>query len=904
MAKRLGTVAMLIGLLCASASMAQPANDTCATAVAAAGLPLADVVDTTTATVDAITPSCLASAGNSVWYSYAAVTDTTLDIDTTASAYGATIAVFDGGCAAPAERACFSDPGGADSRLSITVAAGTTVWIQLSDAALAGGILTLEVREAPYQVGAPVSILEAANSASLSTFGSGVGFIGSATALNKKKIAFGATGFGIFSEVGGVVTKIAATGDATPVGGTYSTLRSPTMLNANIGAFSASIQGLPGVNSGIFLFNGAVITPIAVAGDPAPSGGSFTSFGAPTMNLNGDVAFIASTDTAPTSGIFELPFGGALGARVVSGAANPCGGTFLAFNGIDLNIWGDLVFSARGLGGPDGIFATISGVTGAVACDGNAEPSLGGVYEGFGDNVAISDVPWVVFRAEVDNGSDLEAIYAGPPAAVAAKAFTGQVAVTGETIDGVDRRVWPAVNNNNEVAFTIELAAPDQFGLAFVPPAAGPQIVAKRFDPCGAGTIRHMGDKVSINNGGTIIVQAGCGVGGGVIRLQPVAGLSKVAFHNDGTGIGAGFSFELGEIDVAGDTVLVGDRSAVYGVGCTNAVCTPVSVLAAPADPWPGGRTVRSILAETVGGVRRPVFTAAVAGVPVSEGIGMVRGGGVRSVVEIGDPTPDGAGTYSTFAESDPFDPNGGIWRPAGFASKVAFTASLSHPTFTVGVFIFRNGTIASIAGDGQPSPDGGTFVDFSSPSISGSKVAFAAETSVGACVMFAKRPTLLIGVACVGDSTTAGVIDEILGPPSIDGKTVLFAAAVSGGSVSQCIFARNNTGITPLVCDGDPQPVGGTFATFQSNDTDYVTLESGRGTVALSTVDLNDTLALHSWKQDTISTLAVSGAPAPGGGTFDLDEHSAAAIKNTVVFHSLVDDGTGTSAVFHATLP
>jgi len=912
------TVALLACVLLPTVTRAMPVNDNCGNATPIVALPFADSDDTTLATNQPgePLPSCAAGAvGNSVWYTYTAPggsADTTLDIDATGTAYSAVLAVYDGPCVGLVERACYVDPSGSDSRVPVTIPAGTTVRIQVSAESGGGGPLVLEARLAPYAVTEAAAMQTVATSATLTPLSTSVGEIGRPTALTSRKIAFAATHQGIFNEIGGVITKIVATGDPTPIGGTFRTFGPPAVQIANVGgAFYATVDGVPGVTQGIFSFAGLAIATVAVQGDPAPTGGTFIRFlRTVAINFNRDVVFGADVTTGTaTTGIFGLPAGGVIGALVLDSDPNPCGGTFNGFagseGGLDINIAGDVAFRADG-SPDDGFFVRSGSVTSAVACGGAPAPGFPlATYDDLGEHIRISDASQVVFQAELDTG--LQVVYAGPPGAVAAIAETGMVAVGGEVLGEIPEEILPGLNNAGDVAFRTEVVGAGN-AVGLVPAGGSLAIVVAPLSSCGAGgIIRGIENQISMGQGGLFDVQVSCTSTAGIMQFAPGGAISKVAFHLDTTTVGSGFSFDRAEIDAGSDSVFRGTRTAVYGVGCTANFCTPPVVVARAGETLLGAlvnnTTVSAVLTDTIGGARRPVFTVSTLGSGSGKAITVARRGGMRKVVEEGDALPGGAGgTFGRLASRDPF--SGKPWRPAGSGGRGAFTAETDGVPFDRGVFAFRRNTVRGIVASGEPSPDGGVYEEFSSPAVSGRRVVFAAETSLGECVLVTKRPGVIDKVACLGDAmpvAIGGTIGDILSPPTIDRKTVTFHVEVSGGNASKCLLAAK--GVLPatleaLICDGDPQPLGGTLSTFGGEP------QSERNALAFTATDLNSVRSVYALRKGVLARVAADGGSAPSGGTFRVDDRLFSIRKKSVVFRSFLTGGPADQGLYVGFLP
>jgi hypothetical protein len=91
---------------------------------------------------------------------------------------------------------------------------------------------------------------------------------------------------GLFvSDAPGIFTEVIRTGTPSPAGGTFSSLRA-------LGVSRSGGVGFRGLTSdgpdGLFVWDGATVSKLVVAGDASPAGGAFTSLGLGTINDGGD----------------------------------------------------------------------------------------------------------------------------------------------------------------------------------------------------------------------------------------------------------------------------------------------------------------------------------------------------------------------------------------------------------------------------------------------------------------------------------------------------------------------------------------------------------------------------------------------------------------------------------------
>jgi hypothetical protein len=145
------------GSLALNATLLAPANDRFADAVTASPLPYRDSRQTQNATFSLPppepTPTCVVSAGRSVWYAFTAPADATFVIDTSGSDFDTVLQVYSGTTAAGLSPVACNDDIGAgdrDSRVTFTAEAGSEHRIQVSSyEADPGGALQLLVDYGP-----------------------------------------------------------------------------------------------------------------------------------------------------------------------------------------------------------------------------------------------------------------------------------------------------------------------------------------------------------------------------------------------------------------------------------------------------------------------------------------------------------------------------------------------------------------------------------------------------------------------------------------------------------------------------------------------------------------------------------------------------------------------------------
>jgi len=198
-------------------------------------------------------------------------------------------------------------------------------------------------------------------------------------------------GEGIFIRDGGVLKKIAQTGDASPGGGTFRTFPSVSQLNDVFGvSFVATVDGGP---SGLFAYTTASASlagPLLTTSDVDTDGHPFcevqevgysdgvlaviATAGIPDCNSPVQTVYFVSTPTI----VFPL-------ARV--GGATPAGGVYTSFENSPETSTTGVSFAARVGGSPDtseGIFFWNGTTVSTVTKTGDIAPVVGGQLKKLG----------------------------------------------------------------------------------------------------------------------------------------------------------------------------------------------------------------------------------------------------------------------------------------------------------------------------------------------------------------------------------------------------------------------------------------------------------------------------------------------------------------------------------------
>jgi len=157
-------------------------------------------------------------------------------------------------------------------------------------------------------------------------------------------------GLFLYRRASATVIKIAAVGEASPAGGTIGGVGPGSINDAGDVVFLA--MGASMANTQILRWSTGVLSKVAAVGDAAPLGGTYTNVGGeffgfpdgtnipagplPDINDNGSICFRALS-SGPVSRGFVVVIAGVPQWYVAAGDATPAGGTYFDFAGANLN---------------------------------------------------------------------------------------------------------------------------------------------------------------------------------------------------------------------------------------------------------------------------------------------------------------------------------------------------------------------------------------------------------------------------------------------------------------------------------------------------------------------------------------------------------------------------------------
>jgi hypothetical protein len=211
----------------------------------------------------------------------------------------------------------------------------------------------------------------------------------------------GAATEGMFRNDGFNTTAIALDGTPAPTGGTFLFFSAPAIDELGRVAFFAGTAG-GSADFGIYRGDGENINTIFAANQPAPGGRTFIDFSDPIMNKHGELLVLSQLDNG--SGLFFHDGRDAV-AIALSGDGAPTGGTYTSFFGpLTLNDRGQTAFEAKLSGGTSGIFRGDRTTVTPIVLRGAAAAGTTGTFDTFGD-LKIGKDGSVVFIATLTIGA-------------------------------------------------------------------------------------------------------------------------------------------------------------------------------------------------------------------------------------------------------------------------------------------------------------------------------------------------------------------------------------------------------------------------------------------------------------------------------------------------------------------
>ena len=192
---------------------------------------------------------------------------------------------------------------------------------------------------------------------------------------------------GIFRTDGAHAVAIARDDTAAPTGGTFTFFADPAINTRGQVTFVAEMTGGP-ADFAILRGDGATLTPVFVANETAPGGATFQDFSDPLINKHGQVAAVALLTNGASGGLFVGDGRDSI-AIAVDGEPAPKGGTYsqCCSKPLTLNDRGELAFHTGLTNGTSGrgIFRGNGHETTTIALTRTSAPGTAGTFASFAD---------------------------------------------------------------------------------------------------------------------------------------------------------------------------------------------------------------------------------------------------------------------------------------------------------------------------------------------------------------------------------------------------------------------------------------------------------------------------------------------------------------------------------------
>ncbi len=615
------------------------------------------------------------------------------------------------------------------------------------------------------------------------------------------------------------------------------------------------------------------VSTVAAPGEAVPVPSELVFATQPSVNDSGQVAFYVD-------GGLLLHSNGQTTIVAAFGDPAPGGGTFIGAGGALINASGQIVFSADVTApGRPGIFLWSNGSTQLIVRDGDPAPG-GGTFT-LSYEYSLNELGEIAFGAYTPSREEMM-LFLFSQGTVSLLARTGDPAPRG----GAFLTLYhPVINANRQVAFESDLDSLE-FGIFLRDPDGSMIEVVRDGDPAPGGGAPLYPVSAEINDAGAVAFSA----------------------YSSIFGDGGIFLFSNGAI-----TRQVREN-----------------------DPAPGGGGLLTPYGLSFNSAGQIAFMDPVNGGP--DGIFLSSGGTVSEVARIGGRSPEGD-AFTRFGYDPP---------SLNAAGQVTFSSELQRSLG--GIYLFTNGNVARIAGQGDPVDREPRLLDAHPEAINDAgEVAFRGGSFPGQQELFLGASSAPI--ARFGESALQGGVFNFFLMVAIDGSAqTIFQASTSGGFSG--VYSRSEGVLNRIVGTGDPAP-GGQFSAVNEasiNNAGDIAL-IGYGNFALgpvvfvlsggefhrlvgagdpapgggvfsffANVSINDAgqvafmgyayprprQGIFLWSDGNIVSIAQTGDPAPGGGTFYIPGPTfprryvpSLNAMGQIVFGARLSSPTGNSAVF-----
>ena len=314
-----------------------------------------------------------------------------------------------------------------------------------------------------------------------------------------------------------------------------------------------------------------------------------------------------------------------------------------------------------------------------------------------------------------------------------------------------------------------------------------------------------------------------------------------------------------------------------------------LSRVVAVGDLTPMGGTFIEFSSMTLNSRGHVVFLGSAKG-RVPRAIFFTDGAGLKKVVAVREAVP-GVGVLREFSDVA-FNDSGAI----------AFVGRVERGKVPRALLLVSAGVHKKVLGVGEPTPVGGQFAQFTSPSLnSAGEIVFEGTIHGGRSPsgIFVASKSGVRKLVAVGDTSPLGGIFKDLALPMInDHGTVLFWAGLEGAQVLSGLFLASQGAIEKVAARGDPAPGGGQLS--------YIGLSysfNRRGLVAFQAgiTGAGASAGIFLAEKGAVTAVVRVGDPTPVGGRFSGLSGPEISLNGTVVFAGEVQGGRVTSGLFLA---
>lgn len=302
-----------------------------------------------------------------------------------------------------------------------------------------------------------------------------------------------------------------------------------------------------------------------------------------------------------------------------------------------------------------------------------------------------------------------------------------------------------------------------------------------------------------------------------------------------------------------GQVALIADGGVVLKSG---GLVTPI---VGPGDPAPGGGVFFVLDVPTVGPQGQVVFRGETTAFPTTSGLFEFANGTITPLITDGIVANTGE---SVTPQTSRLLANGDL------ILADAFSGSL---------YRFSNGVLTRLVGTGDPAPGSGTFTFLQLPAINSSgQIAFEGFTSSGASGVFLFSNGVVTKIITSSDVFPDGVPFGFAEPPAISDSGQVVFGGISNSLADSGLFSFANGQLTIVIQELTTLPNGTAL------DLPLSTSVNNAGQIAFSAItEPGIDQGQFLFANGQISSIAVTGQPAPDGGVFNAQSLGGGIINN-----------------------